>query len=104
MDLSLLVDNIKNIPEVNLHNAVKGGLIIALASSLYYILYGSVLGMSGMIGSLLKSGHTHNKYNKSLILLGVVFSSALVNFINKNKVAHPELNHLDFIGYPYDDQ
>jgi hypothetical protein len=88
MDLSFIA-NIKNIPEEKLHNAIKGGLLIALASSLYFILYGSILGMSGMIGSILKSGEKNNKYNKSLLLLGVIFSSALVNFVNKNKETYP---------------
>ncbi len=35
-------------------NSILGGVLIAVASSLYYILFGGILGMSGLMGSLLK--------------------------------------------------
>jgi hypothetical protein len=34
--------------------AVKGGFIMAAASSIYFILFGGLLGMSGIAGSLAK--------------------------------------------------
>ena len=46
--------NILTVNEVTLHNAIQGGLLISLASSIYYFLFGSILGMSGIAGSLVK--------------------------------------------------
>jgi hypothetical protein len=46
--------NLFTIPEQNLHRAIQGGALIALASSLYYLLFGNILGISGMAGSLVK--------------------------------------------------
>lgn len=46
--------NLFTIPEGKLHSAVQGGIIIAIASSLYYLFFGGILGMSGMAGSLIK--------------------------------------------------
>lgn len=46
--------NLFTIPEVKLHSAIQGGIIIAIASSLYYLFFGGILGMSGLAGSLIK--------------------------------------------------
>jgi hypothetical protein len=46
--------NLLTIPSQHLQNAVQGGIIISLASSLYYMLFGGILGMSGMAGSIVK--------------------------------------------------
>jgi len=35
-------------------SAVEGGITIAIASSLYYMFYGNILGMSGLVGTVLK--------------------------------------------------
>lgn len=50
----LFYKNLFTISETNLHRAVQGGALIALASSIYYFLFGGILGMSGMAGSLIK--------------------------------------------------
>ncbi len=47
-------NNILTIPRHALEAAVKGGIIIAAASSIYYMLFGGILGMSGMAGSVVK--------------------------------------------------
>jgi hypothetical protein len=46
--------NLFSIDEISVKNAVCGGVIIALASSLYYYMFGGILGVSGMAGSLVK--------------------------------------------------
>lgn len=50
----LFYNNLLTIPQQQLKNAVQGGIIIAVASTLYYLLFGGILGMSGMAGSLIK--------------------------------------------------
>ena len=47
-------NNLFKIDEVSLKHAVLGGAIIAVASSLYYYMFGGILGVSGMAGSLVK--------------------------------------------------
>lgn len=46
--------NLFTIEEELLRNSIHGGVIIAIASTLYYFLFGGILGMSGMAGSLIK--------------------------------------------------
>lgn len=46
--------NLFKIDEISLKHAVYGGTIIAVASSLYYYMFGGILGISGMAGSLVK--------------------------------------------------
>ena len=47
-------NNLFTIPTQTLSSALKGGAIIAIASTIYYFLFGSALGMSGLTGSLIK--------------------------------------------------
>lgn len=54
--------NLFTIPEAKLHSAVQGGIIIAVASSLYYLLFGGILGMSGLAGSLIKFPTSNPKF------------------------------------------
>lgn len=49
--------NLWTIPSQSLINAVNGGILISLASSLYFILFGNILGMSGLIGNIVKFAH-----------------------------------------------
>lgn len=46
--------NLFTISDQNISNSVQGGIFIALGSSLYYLLFGGILGMSGLAGSLIK--------------------------------------------------
>ena len=50
-----IYNNLFTIEESSLRNAVCGGVIIAVASSLYYYMFGGILGVSGMAGSLVKN-------------------------------------------------
>jgi hypothetical protein len=47
-------NNLFTIDPKTLISAAKGGAIIAVASSIYYFLFGGILGMSGLAGSLIK--------------------------------------------------
>lgn len=50
----LFYKNLFTIEEELLRNSIHGGIIIAVASTLYYFLFGGILGMSGLAGSLIK--------------------------------------------------
>jgi hypothetical protein len=63
--------------------------MIAIASSIYYMFYGNILGMSGLVGTVLK-GHLSKKYIikldqearlKFTIIAGLIFSSSLVTYM-----------------------
>ena len=41
-------------PRSGIEAAMKGGTIIAIASTIYYLLFGNILGMSGLAGSVVK--------------------------------------------------
>lgn len=41
-------------PRSAIEAAMKGGAIIAAASTIYYLLFGGILGMSGLAGSIVK--------------------------------------------------
>ena len=47
-------NNLINVPWSNFEPAIKGGLTIAIASTVYYFVFGGILGMSGMAGSIVK--------------------------------------------------
>jgi hypothetical protein len=47
-------DNLFTIDNSALLAAAQGGAIIAVAATIYYALFGSILGMSGLTGSLVK--------------------------------------------------
>lgn len=59
--------NLFTISELNLHRAVQGGALIALASSVYYFLFGGILGMSGMAGSVVKFPTSKHHNNTRII-------------------------------------
>jgi hypothetical protein len=46
--------NFLTIDKEQLIMAAEGGLTIALAASIYYSFYGFILGISGLIGNILK--------------------------------------------------
>jgi len=56
----LFYNNLFTIENSALLSAVKGGAIIAVASSIYYALFGGILGMSGLAGSLVKFPTSNN--------------------------------------------
>ena len=81
--------NIFTIDHEHIISAVEGGITIAIASSLYYMLYGNILGVSGLVGTVLK-GHLSTKYLikldqearlKFTIIAGLIFSSAVVTYL-----------------------
>ena len=47
-------DNLLNASFSDFYPAMKGGATIALASTIYYLLFGGILGMSGLTGSIVK--------------------------------------------------
>jgi hypothetical protein len=47
-------DSLLETPIENFYPAIKGGAIIAIASTLYYYFFGGILGMSGLTGSVVK--------------------------------------------------
>lgn len=47
-------ENLLTMPRQAMESAIKGGVIIAVASTIYFMLFGGILGMSGMTGSLIK--------------------------------------------------
>lgn len=56
-------NNLLNTPLEKFYPAMKGGAGIAIAATLYYFFFGSILGMSGLAGSLVK-----NPTSKSFII------------------------------------
>ena len=46
--------NINNINQQTLAEAVYGGITIAIAASLYYSFFGYILGMSGLVGNVIR--------------------------------------------------
>ena len=47
-------ENLLQAPLESFYPAMKGGATIALASTFYYLLFGGILGMSGLTGSVVK--------------------------------------------------
>lgn len=47
-------ENLLKAPLESFYPAMKGGTTIALASTFYYLLFGGILGMSGLTGSVVK--------------------------------------------------
>ena len=47
-------DTLLKSPLETFYPAMKGGAIIAAASTIYYLLFGGILGMSGLTGSVVK--------------------------------------------------
>ena len=47
-------DSLFKTPLESFYPAMKGGAIIAAASTIYYLLFGGILGMSGLTGSVVK--------------------------------------------------
>ena len=65
--------------------AIKGGATIALASSIYYLLFGGILGMSGLIGSMVKAPQGNSIINvaettklKTIVVMGMLCASAAI--------------------------
>ena len=46
--------NLFNIKTQSLVAALEGGITIAIAASLYYSFFGKILGISGLVGNLIK--------------------------------------------------
>lgn len=86
--------NIYRIDSETLSSAIEGGITIAIAASLYYSFFGFILGVSGLVGNVIKGTRS-----KSLIILaydarrsftllcGLVFSSAVVFYMYRNKLS-----------------
>ena len=75
---------------------IKGGAIIAIASTLYYLLFGGILGMSGMAGSIIKYPARHATKLKAIVLLGILFASALIHFFHNRFTEFKGTMHLPF--------
>ena len=46
--------NLLEAPLDSYYPAIKGGALLALATTIYYALFGGILGMSGLAGSIVK--------------------------------------------------
>lgn len=47
-------NNLIQAPVDSFYPAMKGGATIAMAATVYYLLFGGILGMSGLTGSVVK--------------------------------------------------
>lgn len=86
--------NISTIDFETLWSAIEGGVALAIAASLYYSFFGFILGVSGLVGHVIKGARskfltkTAYEARRSFTLLsGLIFSSAVVFYMFRNQLS-----------------
>lgn len=86
----------------DIKKAIYGGLLMSLASSLFYLLKGRMTGMSGLLPSIYKSDI--NNYWKIAMLASIVLTSGIISLgaidgIKLDIKASDYTSNLSFIGF-----